>query len=114
MPIYQQIAQELRTAIGEGTFAEGMQVPSTTEVSQAYQINPATVLKGMNLLVDEGLLEKRRGLGMFVKIGAHQKVLQAKKQQFLNQEVSKIVQEAQQLNITQSELIKLIENQYHR
>ncbi|MBA1435186.1 GntR family transcriptional regulator [Bombilactobacillus bombi] len=112
IPIYQQIAQQLRTAIGDGTFVEGQQIPSTTEISQAYQINPATVLKGMNLLVENNLLEKRRGLGMFVQVGAQQKVLQAQKQEFLNHEVTQIVQEARQLNISQAELIQLIKDQY--
>jgi len=63
-PVFVKVADRLAEAIAEGLVADGERIPSTTEISTAYQINPATVLKGMNLLVDRGLLEKRRGLGM--------------------------------------------------
>lgn len=66
-PLYQQLADQLEEMIFSGGFDEGSQVPSTTQLSQQLHINPATVLKGMNILVDKDLLEKRRGLGMFVK-----------------------------------------------
>lgn len=66
-PLYQQIADQLEEMIFSGGFDEGSQVPSTTQLSQQLHINPATVLKGMNILVNKDLLEKRRGLGMFVK-----------------------------------------------
>ena len=61
-PIYQQIAEGLESAIISGAYEEETQVPSTTEISVQYKINPATVLKGVSLLVDEGILYKRRGL----------------------------------------------------
>ena len=73
-PLYRQVAEQLSDAIASGAYAEGDQIPSTTEISVTYQLNPATVLKGMNLLVEQGLIEKRRGIGMFVTTGAFQRV----------------------------------------
>lgn len=65
-PIFQQIAEQLEEAILSGAYPEESQVPSITEYSVQYRINPATALKGINLLVDAGLLYKKRGVGMFV------------------------------------------------
>ena len=73
-PIYIQIASQLEEAIFTGVFSEGEQIPSTTEISRDFHINPATVLKGMNILVEAGLIEKRRGIGMFVANGAQTKL----------------------------------------
>ena len=66
-PIYMQVAEQIKDAILSGAFLEETQVPSTTEISVTYKINPATVLKGMTLLTDAGILYKKRGVGMFVK-----------------------------------------------
>ena len=66
-PIFQQLAKALEDDIFLGTYEEGTAIPSTTELSVALHINPATVLKAMNLLLDMDLIEKRRGIGMFVK-----------------------------------------------
>ncbi len=66
IPIYLQIADQIEDSILSGMFPEDTQIPSTTEISTLYKINPATVLKGMTLLVDGGILYKRRGIGMFV------------------------------------------------
>lgn len=65
-PLYLQVARQLEDAIFLKGFDEGEQVPSTTEISKQFHINPATVLKGMNILVSEEIIEKHRGLGMFV------------------------------------------------
>ena len=65
-PLFQQIADQLSSDIVDGTLAEGAKVPSTNEFAAFYRINPATAAKGINLLVDEGMLEKRSGIGMFV------------------------------------------------
>ena len=73
-PIFLQIAEMLEDAILTGAFPEGEQVPSTTEISVRYQINPATALKGVNQLVEAGILHKRRGVGMFVSTGAIQQL----------------------------------------
>ncbi len=66
IPIYIQIAKELEDAIFQGIYKENEQIPSTTEISVNYKINPATVLKGMNILVNEKIIYKKRGVGMFV------------------------------------------------
>lgn len=108
-PLYQQIAAQLEEMIFTGGFAEGDQVPSTTQLSQQLHINPATVLKGMNMLVDEGLLEKRRGLGMFVKEGARQKIMERRKDNFYNDCIKRLLAEAHKLGITREHLLDLIE-----
>ncbi len=85
---------------------------STTEISKSYQINPATVLKGMNLLVERQLIEKKRGIGMFVLPGAQERVRSARKEEFLNKEVLEVVAEAKKLGITAEQLKQLIERGY--
>lgn len=111
-PLFRQVANQLNEAIIAGIYKEGEQVPSTTEISTAYRINPATVLKGMNLLVNEGLLEKRRGLGMFVTTGARRRAGDAKRGEFLTTEVARFVGEAKRLGIGVEELKAIIEKGY--
>ncbi|OZG62167.1 GntR family transcriptional regulator [Bifidobacterium lemurum] len=113
-PLFKQVATQLNEAIVAGTYREGEQVPSTTEISSAYRINPATVLKGMNLLVDQGLLEKRRGLGMFVATGAREKARAAMREEFLTKRVAQLVAEAKRLGIGPDELSELIEKGYRQ
>ncbi|ARO07291.1 GntR family transcriptional regulator [Lactiplantibacillus plantarum] len=108
-PIYLQVADQIEEAIFTETFVEGEQIPSTTEISKEFHINPATVLKGMNILVDAQLIEKRRGVGMFVIAGAQQRIVEKRRDQFYTDYVKKLVAEAQKLHITQDELAKLIE-----
>jgi len=83
-PIFLQLAQMIEDAILSGAFAEETQIPSTTELSVTYKINPATALKGINLLVDEKIIHKKRGVGMFVSVGALSKVRQKHKSDFLS------------------------------
>ena len=111
-PLFQQVADQITEGILNGSYTEQEQIPSTTEISKSYQINPATVLKGMNLLVDQELIEKKRGLGMFVVAGAQEKVRSIRKEEFLTREVSQMVAEAQKLGITAEQLKKLIERGY--
>ena len=111
-PLFQQVADQITEGILNGSYTEQEQIPSTTEISKSYQINPATVLKGMNLLVDQELIEKKRGLGMFVLAGAQEKVRSIRKEEFLTKEVSQMVAEAQKLGITAEQLKKLIERGY--
>lgn len=111
-PLFRQVAAQLSEAIVSGAFAEGEQVPSTTEISATYRLNPATVLKGMNLLVEQGLLEKRRGLGMFVAPGAREKATAAKRETFLADRIAGLVAEARSLGIGPKELSELIEKGY--
>ena len=112
-PLYQQIASQLEEMIFTGGFYEGSQVPSTTQLSQQLHINPATVLKGMNLLVDEGLIEKHRGRGMFVRTGARQKIMEQRKESFYKDYVKSLLIEAHKLGINRQHLIELIERGEH-
>ena len=108
-PIYQQIAEEIEDAILTGSFPEDTQVPSTTEISVQYKINPATVLKGINLLVDAGILYKRRGLGMFVEKGAADAIRNRRRQSFYDNYIVGLLNEAQKLKIDRSDIVRMIE-----
>ncbi len=108
-PIYIQIAEEMEDAILSGAFPEESQVPSTTEISATYRINPATVLKGMALLTDEGVLYKKRGLGMFVCAGAAEQIRDKRRRMFYEKYIVSLLEEADKLGIGREELIRLIE-----
>lgn len=107
-PIFQQIADRIEGDILEGILPEEGQVPSTNEFAAFYRINPATAAKGVNLLVDDGLLYKRRGIGMFVAPGARQAVLAKRRQEFYGQYVQPVAAEARKLGIGAEELAELI------
>ena len=111
-PIYTQLADQLEDLIFTGVFQAGDQVPSTTQVSRELHVNPATVLKGMNRLVDDGLLEKRRGRGMFVTKDARQQIMSKRKQHFYDDYIQSVVTEAQKLGLTEEHLIELIKRGY--
>lgn len=111
-PIYQQLADQMEEMIFSGLFPEGQQVPSTTQLSQELHINPATVLKGMNLLVDHHLLEKKRGLGMFVTKGAKERIMEKRKEGFYQNYVVSLIKEATKLQITEDHLLSLIQLGY--
>ena len=108
VPIYIQIAEEIEDAILTGSFPEETQVPSTTEISVAYKINPATVLKGMTMLVDQGILYKKRGIGMFVCKGAVKVISKKRREGFYQSFVVKLLDEASKLGIGREELIEMI------
>ena len=108
-PIFQQIAEGLEDGILSGAFPEEGQIPSITEFSVLYKINPATALKGINLLVDEGVLYKRRGIGMFVAKGGRQRIMQKRKDAFFETYVKRLVHEARALGITREELAAMLE-----
>ncbi|EUJ34988.1 GntR family transcriptional regulator [Brochothrix campestris] len=114
LPLFQQVAEQIEEAILNGSFKENAQIPSTTEISKAFQINPATILKGMNILVEQNVLVKQRGIGMFVVDGAQAQLQQQRSQQFLSTNLVQFIKEAQQLNITATQLITLIERGYER
>lgn len=111
-PIYQQLADQMEEMIFSGLFPEDQQVPSTTQLSQELHINPATVLKGMNLLVDHHLLEKKRGLGMFVTKGAKERIMEKRKEGFYQNYVVSLIKEATKLQITEDHLLSLIQRGY--
>lgn len=108
-PIFQQIAEAIEDAIFTGAFAEEEQIPSTTEVSAQLKINPATVLKGMNILVDRGILYKKRGVGMFVRAGAALRIKEARREGFLCGFVQPLLKEAEKLGLTLEEICAMIE-----
>ena len=108
-PIFIQIAEGIEDGILTGAFPEESQSPSITEFSVNYKINPATALKGINLLVDEEIVFKKRGVGMFVAKGAVSKLQKKRQNQFYDNYVSRLVEEAKRLGITSDEIIAMIE-----
>lgn len=111
-PIFIQIAEQLEDSIFTGVFQEERQIPSTNEISVLFNINPHTVLKGMNLLVEEGIIYKKRGLGMFVKAGAVETIRAKRKEQFYGQYIAALISEANKLQMTKEQIIQLIERGY--
>lgn len=108
-PIFQQIAEQIEEGILSGAYPEESQVPSITEYSVLYRINPATALKGISLLVDAGLLYKKRGVGMFVSPGAREQLRRQRRERFYQDFVQRIVREARNLGLTDQELLALLE-----
>ena len=108
-PIFLQLSQGLEDEILSGVYREGEQIPSTTELAASYKINPATALKGINLLVDAGIVYKKRGIGMFVSQGALQLLKEKRQDEFFQQYVLPMVQEAKRLSIQPETLRDWIE-----
>ncbi len=104
-PIFQQIAERICADILDGAYPEETQVPSTNEFAAFYRINPATAGKGVNRLVDRGILYKRRGIGMFVAAGAAAKLKSSEREQFIRREWPLIRERMGRLGIDPSELI---------
>lgn len=111
-PIFIQISEEIEDAVFTGAFQEETQIPSTTEIAASFKINPATVLKGMNLLVEAEIIYKKRGVGMFVKTGAADKVREKRQGAFFRDYVQSLVEEAKKLGLTKQELLNLLERGY--
>lgn len=112
-PIFIQIAEGIEDAILSGAFQEEGQIPSITELSVMYKINPATALKGINILVDNGLVYKKRGIGMFVSTGALTILKEKRKEQFACNFIEAMIAEAKRIGITEYEIIKMIEKEYN-
>ena len=108
-PIYIQLAEAIEDDILKGIMEEDRQIPSTTDMSVALKINPATARKGVNLLVDEGILYKKRGVGMFVTVGARRKVMLKRKARFYESFVVTLLDEAEKLDISHQELVEMID-----
>ena len=106
--IYLQIARMLEDDILRGVYREEEQVPSTNELARGYNINPATAAKGINLLVADGILYKRRGIGMFVAKGAEEAVKQKRRDTFYDGYVKPLVKEGASLRLTGQELLDMI------
>ena len=107
-PIFIQISKAIEDEILCDSIKEGMQVPSTTELSKFYKINPATVLKGVNILVDKEILFKKRGIGMFVSKGAKEIIKNGRKENFKEVYLKDLIGEAKKLGITKKELLDMI------
>jgi len=113
-PIFLQIAEQIEDGILAGAFPEETQIPSTTEISVNYKINPATALKGINILVDGGIVYKKRGLGMFVNTGAVKTIQGKRKEEFFDNYISKLAGEARKLGITREEIVSMIERGFNQ
>lgn len=110
--IFIQIAEQLEDSIFTGAFPEESKIPSTNEISALLNINPHTVLKGMNMLVDEEIIYKKRGLGMYVKQGALEKIKRKRQGQFFDQYITTLIDEASKLQMSKEDVISLIERGY--
>ena len=108
-PIFLQIAEHLRNQILTGAIAEGDQVMSTTQFATTYRINPATAAKGLALLVDEGVIYKQRGVGMFVADGARELLRERRRGAFFTDHVDAVLDEARILGIAPAELVRYIQ-----
>jgi GntR family transcriptional regulator len=104
-PIYRQLRDRVVTMILEGVLADGDALPSVRTVAAEYRLNPLTVLKGYQELVDEGLVEKRRGRGMFVREGACKALMKDERQAFLHEQWPEIVATINRLNLDLDDLL---------
>ena len=104
-PIYRQLRDRVVAMILDGVLKEGDPLPSVRNVAAEYRVNPLTVLKGYQQLVDEGLVESRRGLGMFINTGARKLLLQGERQRFLGEEWPRIYANIQRLGLKAEELL---------
>ena len=113
-PIFLQIAENIEDAILSGAFSEDGQIPSITEFSVNYKINPATANKGINLLVDRGIVYKRRGVGMFVSKGAIDILRAERREQFFENYIENLVQEARRLGISAEKISEMIGRSFEK
>ena len=104
-PIYRQLRDRVVALILDGVLKEGDSLPSVRNVAAEYRVNPLTVLKGYQQLVDEQLVEKRRGLGMFIRPGAHDLLLKAEREKFLAEQWPRVHATIQRLGLTAEELL---------
>ncbi len=107
-PLFSQIADAIADDILIGVYKEDEAIISTTQLSRMLKINPTTAVKAVGQLADEGLIYKRRGLGMFVKKGASEKIREKKARHFYDVYVREFLSEAQKLGLTTEEIIEII------
>jgi len=110
-PIFVQIAEQIENDILAGTIAEDSMVPSTNEFAAFYRINPATAGKGVNQLVDDGILYKKRGIGMFVAPGARQRIIDQRTTEFTANYLHPLLSEAAKLGMTPEQVTDLIHSE---
>ena len=106
LPIYRQLRDRVVAMILEGVLGDGDALPSVRNVAAEYRLNPLTVLKGYQELVDEGLVEKKRGRGMFVTDGARQQLLKDERQRFVEKEWPKVLESIERLGLDAEELLQ--------
>lgn len=108
-PLFAQIAEQIETSIVDGSLAEEAQVPSTNELAAFHRINPATAAKGVSRLVGDGVLYKRRGIGMFVATGARTLLLERRREDFARQYLAPLLAEARKLGMDAEQVKKMID-----
>ncbi len=108
-PLFVAVAEQIEDGILDGTYAEDDPVPSTNELAAFLRINPATAGKGVNLLVDGGVLYKKRGIGMFVATGARDRLVAERRERFRDQYVAPLLAEAGKLGISPEQLTRMIQ-----
>ncbi|WOF23206.1 GntR family transcriptional regulator [Microbacterium betulae] len=107
-PLFVQIAEQVEDSIVDGTLSEEAQAPSTNELASFYRINPATAAKGVNMLVDKGVVYKRRGIGMFVATGARELLLSERRSAFADRYVQPLLAEARKLGLGPDDVADLV------
>jgi GntR family transcriptional regulator len=110
-PIYRQLRDRVVTMILEGNLTDGDALPSVRNVAAEYRLNPLTVMKGYQELVDEGLVEKKRGRGMFINEGAQSKLLQDERQRFVDKEWPMVLATIKRLGLNADELMQARESE---
>jgi DNA-binding transcriptional regulator YhcF (GntR family) len=108
-PLFRQIAEQVENAVVDGSLAEEAQAPSTNELAAFHRINPATAAKGINQLVADGVLYKKRGIGMFVATGARALLLERRREEFALQFLAPLMAEARKLGMDAEQVKKLID-----
>jgi DNA-binding transcriptional regulator YhcF (GntR family) len=108
--IYLQIAENIEDDILHGTIEEEQQLPSTNEMAVIFKINPATAGKGVNLLVEDNIVYKKRGIGMFVAQGATTQIKKKRRRGFYENYLYKLLDEAKSIGITRDELVEMIQS----
>jgi GntR family transcriptional regulator len=112
-PIFLQLAEAVEDNILKGIYPEETQVPSTNEVAVTLKVNPATANRAVNLLVDEGIIYKKRGLGMFVSTGARQKILTRRRQAFYQKFLLPLLEEASSIGLSRIDVIGMLNHADH-
>lgn len=107
-PIFIQLAEAVEDNILKGIYAEETQIPSTTEVAMTLKVNPATVNRGVNMLVDEGTIYKKRGIGMFVSTGAREKILARRKRAFFQDFLLPLLEEAKNIGLSREDVVRML------
>lgn len=108
-PLFVQVARFVEDLVVDGTLKPGQQAPSTNQLAEFHEINPATARKGLSLLVSAGVLEKRRGLGMFVTEGARGRIVSSRREAFAGEYIAPLIDEALHLGYTRADLHTLID-----